>query len=139
MKLQLKQKKKLTQEDLTQAELSEDLVASELIPEQGSEEQIFGQEEIQSMESEAPDWLNELAEDDSHTPGTSDTESVGSTPSPPSDQDNESGVNMMPDWLSDLAADEPAPTSQHQNLTLISVSGTESYKPKMPAATSLIG
>ncbi len=102
--------KEKSQEDLTQAELSEDLVASELIPEQGSGEQIFGQEEIKSMESEAPDWLNELAEDDSKPLGTPDAESVGSTPIPSADQDSDSGVNMMPDWLTDLAADEPAAT-----------------------------
>jgi len=103
--------KEIIQDDLTQAELSEDLVASELIPEQGSGEQIFGQKEIQSMESEAPDWLNELAEDDSKPLGTSDAENVGSAPIPPTDQDNDSGINMMPDWLTDLAADEPAETS----------------------------
>ena len=102
--------KEITQEDLRQAELSEDLVASELIPEQGSGEQIFGQEEIQSMESEAPDWLNELAEDDFKPLGTSDTESVSSASLPSTDQDNDSGINMMPDWLTDLAADEPAAT-----------------------------
>jgi len=96
------------QEDLIQAELSEDLVAAELIPEQGSGDQIFGQEEIQSMESEAPDWLNELAEDDSKPTVTPDSESIGSTPIPSTDQDGESGVNMMPDWLTDLGADEPA-------------------------------
>jgi DNA uptake protein ComE-like DNA-binding protein len=103
-------KKEIIQEDLSQAELSEDLVASELIPEQGSGEQIFGQEEIQSMETKAPDWLNELAEDDSKPLGTPDVESVGSTPIPSTDQDSDSGVNMMPDWLTDLATDEPAAT-----------------------------
>jgi len=100
--------KEIIQEDLTQAELSEDLVAAELIPEQGSGKQIFGQEEIQSMENEAPDWLNELAGDESKPTGTPDAESVGSTPLPSADQDSDSGVNMMPDWLSDLAADKPA-------------------------------
>jgi tetratricopeptide (TPR) repeat protein len=100
--------KEIIQEDLTQAELSEDLVAAELIPEQGAGDQIFGQEEIQSMESEAPDWLNELAEDDSKPSVTLDSEIVGSAPKPSADQDDDSDVNMMPDWLNDLAADEPA-------------------------------
>ena len=95
-------------EDLSQAELSEDLVASELIPEQGTEEQIFDQEEIQSMESDAPAWLEELAENDSSTPAKTESESIESSPSPPAPQDDESGVNLMPDWLSDLSADEPA-------------------------------
>jgi len=102
--------KEETQKDLSQAELSEDLVASELIPEQGSGEQIFGQEEIQSMESDAPDWLNELAEDDSKPLSTPAAETVDSVPIQSEDQDSDSGVNMMPDWLTDLAADEPAAT-----------------------------
>ena len=106
-----KEKKEIIQEDLSQAELSEDLVAAELIPEQGSGEQIFGQEEIQSMESEAPDWLNELAEDGSKPSVTSDAESLSSTSLPPADQDSDSGVNMMPDWLTDLSTEESAAAS----------------------------
>ena len=102
--------KEKTQKDLSQAELSEDLIASELIPEQGSGEQIFGQEEIQSMESDAPDWLNELAEDVSKPVSTPTAETVGSVPLPSADQDSDSGVNMMPDWLTDLAADDSAAT-----------------------------
>ena len=98
-------------EDLTQAELSEDLVASELIPEQGTEEQIFGQEEIQSMESDAPAWLDELAEEPPPTPARTEAENIDSSPPPPAPQDDESGVDLMPDWLSDLAADEPAPVA----------------------------
>ena len=103
--------KETDREDLSQAELSEDLVASELIPEQVAEEQIFGQEEIQSMESETPAWLDELAEDDSPTPAKIETESIESTPIPLAPLDDDNGVNLMPDWLSDLAADEPAPAA----------------------------
>ena len=97
--------------DLTQAELSEDLVASELIPEPGTEEQIFDQEEIQSMESEAPAWLDELAENDSPASSKIDSENIESSSSPPAPHDDDSGVNLMPDWLSDLAPDEPAPAA----------------------------
>ncbi len=106
--------KEQIQEDQTQAELSEDLVASELIPEQGSAEQIFGQEEIQSMESEAPAWLHELAEDDPQTPVKQEDENIESAPVPSAPQDSDSGVNLMPDWLSDLAADEPAPAAHSE-------------------------
>ena len=98
-------------EDLSQAELSEDLVASELIPEQGAEEQIFDQEEIKSMESEAPAWLEELGEDASLTPAKLEAESMQSTPSTPALPDDENGVNLMPDWLTDLATDEPDPAA----------------------------
>ena len=104
-------KKETDREDLSQAELSEDLVASELIPEQGTEEQIFDQEEIQSMESVTPAWLDELAEDESPTPAKTEAESIESPPSPPAPLDDDNGVNLMPDWLSDISADEPAPAA----------------------------
>ena len=99
------------QGELTQAELSEDLVASELIPKPGAEDQIFRQEEIQSMESESPPWLDELAENDSPTLSKTDIESAESPSGTPAHHDDESGVNLMPDWLSDLSSDEPAPSA----------------------------
>ncbi len=107
--------KEKTQDYLTQAELSEDLVASELIPEQGAEEQIFDQEEIQSMKSETPDWLHELGDDDSQPSGPQIPESIESTPmslDPSSPQENLDGVDLMPDWLSELAADDSPPVSE---------------------------
>ncbi len=102
------------QEDQTQAELSEDLIASDLIPEQGAAEQIFGQEEIQSIESEAPAWLQELADDDTQTPIKQKDEIIEPASVPSAPQDKDDGVNLMPDWLSDLAADEPAPAAQSE-------------------------
>lgn len=100
-----------TQEDLSQAELSEDLVASELIPEQGIEDQIFGQDEFKSMETEAPEWLQELGEDDSVSPAKQETDMAEPVSPPPSSQDSDSEMNMLPDWLSDLSTDEPAPAA----------------------------
>ena len=99
------------QEDLSQAELSEDLVAAELIPEQGSGEQIFGQEEIQSMESEAPDWLNELAEDGSKPSVTPDAENLNQLHYLRRIKIAIVVLNMMPDWLTDLSTEEPAAAS----------------------------
>ncbi len=46
------------------AELSEDLVASELIPEQQGEDKLFDPDEMDSLESEVPTWLEELGSEE---------------------------------------------------------------------------
>ena len=102
--------------DISTAALSEDLVASDLIPEQGEEEQIFAEEEIQSVENIAPDWLQELGEKESQSTTIPADETIDEMPvsaDPPAPVPSATSeldeVDMMPDWLSDLETDEPAP------------------------------
>ena len=86
-----------------QAHLSEDLVASELIPEAGDGDQIFRQDEIRSMDSELPSWLKELGDDQADIP-----ESLEEQAELPSDESEElppSQEESMPDWLT--ASEEP--------------------------------
>jgi len=80
-----------------QAALSEDLVASELIPETGDPDQIFEQEEIESMESALPSWLTELGDDQPDTPAADQFQKIpsGEKPETPSKSQEET----LPDWL----------------------------------------
>lgn len=80
-----------------QAALSEDLVASELIPEAGEPEQIFEQAEIESMESELPSWLKELGDDQPEIPAAEvdrQAPPAEETETAPEDRDE-----SIPDWL----------------------------------------
>lgn len=102
----------------TQAELSEDLVSADLLPEQQSEDKLYATEELRSSNNdESPDWLNELG-DESKTPQTPVDEPTGQEvqlideqiESEPSSQ-GETGeeVNLLPDWLSELGDEEESP------------------------------
>jgi hypothetical protein len=79
------------------ATLSEDLIASELIPEARDPDQIFKQDEIESLESELPSWLKELG-DDQPDPQTIE-EAQAAPPSEELDIQPESQEETMPDWL----------------------------------------
>jgi len=101
-----------------EAALSEDLVASELIPESPDKEQIFNQKEISSFENEMPAWLEELGEEKQPTTSMIPEEEGQETQEAPSvvpdgemDEqqprktsaaDGEGSKSMLPDWLSDL-------------------------------------
>lgn len=83
--------------DDDQAALSEDLIASELIPETSGPDQIFEQDEIESMESELPSWLRELGDDQ---PDTSTREEVESDlPLEEIELPAVSQEEDVPDWL----------------------------------------
>jgi len=86
--------------DASEAELSEDLVAAELIPEQSDEKQLFDPQEIDSLESDVPSWLDELGEKEKPIP-----EPMPAAPLPDKPAAEEPG-SLMPDWLSDLGAEE---------------------------------
>ena len=90
-----------------------------LIPEQGEEEQIFAEEEIHSIENNAPDWLQELGESDSR-PSPFDADEINEetppatglpAPGSASPKEADLGTDLLPDWLTDLGDDEPAPES----------------------------
>ena len=101
--------------DEDQAALSEDLVASELIPEAGDLEHIFEDEEIESMESELPSWLNELGDDQPVDPVIEETQ-----PTPPLEEIEappEMKEDALPDWLrtieeADVTEPAPAPSPE---------------------------
>ncbi|HDN05072.1 MAG TPA: hypothetical protein ENF27_03960 [Chloroflexi bacterium] len=80
-----------------QAALSEDLIASELIPEASEPDQIFKQDEIESMESELPSWLRDLGDDQSEK--SAQNELGTDLPTEEMDQPPESQEDDMPDWL----------------------------------------
>jgi competence ComEA-like helix-hairpin-helix protein len=86
--------------DVSEAELSEDLVAAELIPEQPSEKQLFDPEEIDTLESDVPSWLDELGEEEKPIP-----DPMPSAPLPDAPAAEEPS-SLMPDWLSELGAEE---------------------------------
>lgn len=109
-------------EQAEEAALSEDLVASELIPESTDQEQIFNQEEISTFENEMPGWLEELGEEKQETssifpdeelqkkqevPSTFPSEEIEEKqPVTPPAADNNDSKSMLPDWLSDMESPE---------------------------------
>jgi competence ComEA-like helix-hairpin-helix protein len=102
-----------------EAELSEDLKASELLPEKQEGEQIFAQEELASTESDLPDWLENLDRDEEAAPETGpppEPEPIQESQPPPSDAQaaTEEGESLMPDWLSefDTEKDTSAPVGE---------------------------
>lgn len=78
-----------------QAELSEDLVSADLIPEQQADDKLFATEELRSFDDDSPEWIDELSNEVEKTesPSTSSKEAGG-------------GDNLMPDWLSELENEE---------------------------------
>jgi len=98
-----------------QAELSEDLVSAELIPEEQAGEKLYGTEELQSFKTDSPEWLDELSGDDlpHDTDPTTDKKET-----PAIEQDSTSDRSLMPDWLSELnevsETDEAISTSAAQ-------------------------
>ncbi len=96
--------------DDDQAALSEDLISSDLIPEVGEPDQIFEQEEIESMESDLPSWLKELGEEQPETPVTEEPQTV-----PPPDEMEMPSVSQeetIPEWLSTTDEEEIPVTPQ---------------------------
>lgn len=79
------------------AALSEDLIASELIPEASEPDQIFEQDEIKSMESELPSWLRELGDDQPETSTRGEAESDLSVEELVLSSDRQK--DDIPDWL----------------------------------------
>lgn len=80
-----------------QAALSEDLVASDLLPESGDPDQIFRQEEIESMERELPSWLKELGDDQPDAPIAEEAQAA--PPTEEAELPPESQEEPVPDWL----------------------------------------
>ncbi|MCJ7716034.1 MAG: helix-hairpin-helix domain-containing protein [Anaerolineales bacterium] len=107
------------------AELSEDLIAADLIPEQQGGDKIFAPEEIESIESEVPSWLDELGiETDTAQPTDPDfsaevttEESAEKYLEDPTEQieshpESDDVSSLLPDWLSEMDSDEDIPLSQ---------------------------
>ncbi len=112
------------------AELSEDLVASELIPEQPEEDKLFDLEEIKSIESDIPSWLDELGDEGEPIPSTAPTpeipeeiiqdEQVTSEEIFPVESDekiqqpaeSEQIDSLMPDWLSEIDSEDETPEEE---------------------------
>jgi len=116
---------KPTSADESAAKLSEDLVASDLIPEQQAGDNLFAPEEIESIESEVPSWIDELGDesdsllpqnleisektipdDSDQTPLEEPDEKIQSLPK------SEDVDSLMPDWLSEMDSDEDLPAEQ---------------------------
>ena len=101
------------------AELSKDLVASELIPERQGEDKLFDPEEIDSLESDMPTWLDELGTEDESAPlaeqtadiaeSDTDDKDEGETPLP---SETEVEASLMPDWLSEIESEEDLPKAE---------------------------
>ncbi len=109
------------------AELSEDLVASELIPEQQEADKLFNLEEISSIEGEVPSWLNELGDESDTVPSAKPSpeiveEIIQDEPFPSPEiysteldekiqqpADSEQVDSLMPDWLSEIDSGDEIP------------------------------
>ena len=85
-----------------QAELSKDLISSDLIPEEQANEKLFGTEELQSFQRETPEWLDELGGDD--LPQGTDP-AIDEQEVPVIEPVSATDKNLMPDWLSELNED----------------------------------
>jgi hypothetical protein len=105
-------------ESKIQAELSEDLVSADLLPEQKAEDKLYATEELRSFNNDdSPEWLNELG-DESKTPqdpaddlSSQDGQLVDEQIKldPASKQETGEDVSLMPDWLSELGDEEDSP------------------------------
>ena len=105
-------------ESLIQAELSEDLVAADLLPENQSEDKLYATEELKSFNTDdSPEWLNELGNEteaqysfQDESPDQDDqTISEQIESSPVNQQEISDDVNLLPDWLLELGDDEEKP------------------------------
>jgi competence ComEA-like helix-hairpin-helix protein len=99
------------------AELSEDLIASDLIPEEQAGDKLFATEELRSKNDNVPDWLKELSTDEGavvKSPTQDEAEPLdydsaretifGDEESPDTSQ---STPGVLPDWLSGLDSEQP--------------------------------
>ena len=115
------------EEKSTTAELSEDLVASELIPEQQEADKLFNLEEISSIEGEVPSWLDELGDESDSVPSAKPSPEIVeeiiqdesfTSPEISSKEldekiqqptDSEQVDSLMPDWLSEIDSGDEIP------------------------------
>jgi competence ComEA-like helix-hairpin-helix protein len=132
--------------DESAAELSEDLAAADLIPEQQSSDSIFAPEEIESIEGEVPSWIDELGdEDDSPLPSNLEVsektklddsgeilleEPDEQLQSLPKSEDVES---LLPDWLSDMDSDEDITAEQLSSEEIETSPQSQSEEGDIPA------
>lgn len=112
------------EEKSSTAELSENLVASELIPEQQQDDKLFNQEDIESIESEVPSWLDELGDENASIPSPEPSPEIikeitpeeldisAETFSKELDEkiqqpvESEQVGSLMPDWLSEIDSED---------------------------------
>ncbi|MCJ7734770.1 MAG: hypothetical protein MUP11_09495, partial [Anaerolineales bacterium] len=107
------------EEKISTAALSENLVASELIPESTEDDQIFDQDEIKSMERDIPSWLQELNNEADLSPDVApidkpetldlDFSSVADFETQEQEQDSSKNHVTHPDWLSEFEVEEEKP------------------------------
>jgi len=102
-------------ESQVQAELSEDLVSADLLPEKQAGDKLYATEELRSFNNDdSPDWLNELG-DENKTPSDDHTAQEGqlineqNESAPASQGETGEETNLMPDWLSELGDEEESP------------------------------
>ena len=113
------------------AKLSEDLVASDLIPEQQEGSQLFPQEDLESSEGDVPSWLDELGSSEETKqqpdmpPDTLDESKPPQTSPVAENELEKESDSLVPDWLSEIGTEEdpleleptmtstPVDTTQH--------------------------
>jgi competence protein ComEA len=133
------------------AELSEDLIASELIPEQQEEDKLFDLEEIESIESDIPSWLDELGDEGESIP------SVATSPEAPEEiiqdepvtsaeifskelgekipqqpAESEQIDSLMPDWLSEIDSEDDTPAAESPPAAPELTPAAEEEQPDIP-------
>jgi pilus assembly protein FimV len=104
---------------LDEAELSEDLKASELLPEHQEGDQIFAQEELESTESELPSWLENMDKEVKAAPEIDTTSDPEPAQDPglltPDDQEApDESESLMPDWLSDIDTTQESSSTESE-------------------------
>ena len=104
--------KSIEAKEVDEARLSEDLIASDLIPEQQEGEQLFPSEDLDSTESDVPSWLDELGTEEEIEQQSMITPEILEESKPPqTPPDTEKGLDkesdsLMPDWLSEIGSEE---------------------------------
>jgi len=132
------------------AKLSEDLVASELIPEKQEEDKLFNLEEIESIEGEVPSWLDELGDESDSVPSTAPSpelteeiiqdEPVTSAEIFPKELDekiqqpaeDEQVGSLMPDWLSEIDSADEIPADETPAVAPELTPAEEEEQPDIP-------
>jgi len=112
-----------------EAELSEDLISADLIPEEQQGENLYPPGESDSSQDETPDWLSDLNDDSPPSDSISVEEGEAGLRS---DQQGSDTNDLLPDWLSELGEDSEASPVEETSSEQLSEEPPESPAEDLP-------